>query len=115
MAKGFIVIRNLLIGLPGIRDTQCGFKLFDKKAASSIIHRLKVFHNNRKARGSSVSAGFDLEFLFLAQKKGYKIKEVSVIWRHVETKNVNFIRDTIETLKDIIKIKYLDIIGKYNE
>ncbi|MBI5127464.1 glycosyltransferase [Candidatus Roizmanbacteria bacterium] len=115
MAKGFIVIRNLIIGLKGIRDTQCGFKLFEKNAAIKIINKLKVFHNNRKAKGSSVSAGFDLEFLFLAAKFHFKIKEVSVIWRHVETKNVNFIRDTTETLKDIFKIKFLDITGKYNE
>jgi len=113
MAKGFIVIRNLIVGLPGIKDTQCGFKLFEKKASTTVINNLKVFHNNRKAKGSSVSAGFDLEFLFLAQKFGYKIKEAPVIWRHVETKNVNFIKDTIETLKDILKIKYFDLKGKY--
>jgi glycosyltransferase involved in cell wall biosynthesis len=113
MAKGFIIIRNLIIGLHGIRDTQCGFKLFEKNAANKIIENLQVFHNNRKARGSSVTAGFDLEFLFLAQKFGYTIKEVPVIWRHVETKNVNFIKDTTETLKDIMKIKINDLQGKY--
>lgn len=113
MAVGFIVVRNLLIGLPVIKDTQCGFKMFEKKAAISIIDKLQVFHNRRKVKGSSVSAGFDLEFLFLANKLGYKIKEAPVDWRHVETKNVNFIRDSLETLKDILKIKYLDITGKY--
>ncbi len=115
MAKGFIVIRNIVVGLRGIKDTQCGFKIFEKNAADSIIKKLRVFHDNRKAKGSSVSAGFDLEFLFLAKKFGYAIKEVPVVWMHVETKNVNFIRDTAETLKDILKIKFLDIIGKYNE
>ncbi len=62
MAIGFILIRNILIGLGKIKDTQCGFKLFEKKAALKIINNLKVFHNNRKVKGSSVSAGFDLEF-----------------------------------------------------
>jgi len=62
--------------------------------------------NNKDIKGSSISAGFDLEFIFLAQKYGYKIKEVPVIWKHVETKNVNFLNDSIETLKDILKIKY---------
>lgn len=113
MAKGFIVVRNIIIGLKGIRDTQCGFKLFEKKAALKIIERLQVFHDKRKAKDSSVTAGFDLEFLFLAQKLKYKITEVPVIWRHVETKNVNFIRDTFETLVDIFKIKLLDMKGKY--
>ncbi len=113
MAVGFIFIRNLMIGLKGIRDTQCGFKLFQRKAALKIIEKLKVFHTNRKAQGSSVGAGFDLEFLFLAQKLGYKIKEVPVVWRHVETKNVNFIKDSLETLGDILKIKLFDLRGEY--
>jgi len=113
MAKGFIVIRNILIGLKGVHDSQCGFKLFEKQVALKIIEKLQVFHDKRTAKGSSVSAGFDIEFLFLGQKLGYKIIEVPVIWRHVETKNVNFIRDTFETLIDILKIKLLDIKGKY--
>ncbi|MFA6533524.1 MAG: glycosyltransferase [Patescibacteria group bacterium] len=114
MAKGLIFIRNMIIGLKGIKDTQCGFKLFEKKAAFKIIDKLQVFHNKRNAKESSVSAGFDIEFIFLGQKLGYKIIEVPVVWRHVETKNVNFIRDTIETLVDILKIKLLDLQGKYN-
>ena len=114
MAKGFIIIRNLIIGLKGIKDTQCGFKLFERQAAFKIINRLQVFHDKRIAKDSSVSAGFDIEFLFLGQKLGYKIIEVPVVWRHVETKNVNFLRDTLETLTDIFKIKMLDLKGRYD-
>lgn len=113
MAKGFIIVRDLLIGLNGIKDTQCGFKLFKRNAALNIMKKLKVFHNKRTAEGSSVTAGFDLEFLFLAAKLGYKIKEVAVTWLHVETKNVNFITDSLETLQDIVKIKYYDILKQY--
>jgi glycosyltransferase involved in cell wall biosynthesis len=115
MAIGFIFVRNVIIGLKGIRDTQCGFKLFDTQIAQSLIRRLIVFKKKKVIKGSSVSAGFDLEFLFLAQKFGYKIKEVPVIWKHVETKNVNFIADSIETLKDILKIKYHDMIHTYEQ
>jgi len=113
MAFGFMIIREFVIGLKGIRDTQCGFKIFEKNAALKIINKLKVFHDKRRAKGSSVSAGFDLEFLFLANKLDYKIKEVPVIWRHVETKNVDFGRDSLEALKDIAKIKYYDLTKKY--
>lgn len=113
MAKGLIVVRNIIIGFKGIKDTQCGFKLFERKPALTIIEKLLVFHDKRIAKGSSVTAGFDIEFLFLGQKLGYKIIEVPVIWRHVETKNVNFIRDALETLIDIVKIKLLDLQGKY--
>ncbi|OGK23442.1 hypothetical protein A3A46_03275 [Candidatus Roizmanbacteria bacterium RIFCSPLOWO2_01_FULL_37_13] len=113
MSIGFIVIRDLIIGLKGIRDTQNGFKIFEKNAALKVIDKLKVFHDKRKAVGSSVTAGFDLEFLFLALKLSYRIKEVPVTWLHVETKNVNFIRDSLETLIDIFKIKYYDLLHKY--
>src|SRR3989344_9002167 len=113
MTLGFIVIRDLLIGLKGLKDTQCGFKIFKREAALNVVKRLKVFHIKRAAVGSSVTAGFDLEFLFIALKLRYKVKEVPVTWLHVETKNVNFITDSIETLKDIIKIKYYDLLRKY--
>lgn len=114
MAVGFIFIRNFLIGLKNIKDTQCGFKAFRRKEAINILGRLRVFKKQSRIKGSSVKAGFDLEFLFLANKLGYKIKEIPVTWKHVETKNVNFIKDTVETMKDILKIKYYDTLKKYN-
>lgn len=110
---GFIFIRDLFIGLNGIVDTQCGFKGFDKTAAQNIIDALQVFGPNHQVQGSSVSAGFDLEFLFIAQKKGLEIIEVPVRWRHAETKNVDFIKDSIETISDIVKIKLNDLKGRY--
>lgn len=113
MAIGFIIIRDIFIGLKGIKDTQCGFKIFRRDSALKILEKLKVFHDKRTAEGSSVTAGFDLEFLFLAMKLGYKTKEVPVSWLHVETKNVNFINDSIETFIDILKIKYYDLTRRY--
>ncbi|MBI4004521.1 glycosyltransferase [Candidatus Roizmanbacteria bacterium] len=114
MARGYMIIRDMLIGLNGIKDTQCGFKMFKRDVALNLLSRIQVFHTARKTSGPSVSAGFDLEFLFLATKLGYKIKEVSVVWRHVETKNVNFFHDALETLKDILRIKYYDLRRKYD-
>jgi len=113
MALGFIHIRNFLIGLKGVRDTQCGFKLFERTASRAIIEKLVVFKEKKKIEGSSVSAGFDLEFLFVARKMGYKIKEVPVTWRHVETKNVSFIRDSLEGFHDVLAIRYNDFLKKY--
>jgi len=113
MAIGFMLIRNFIIGLKNIKDTQCGFKAFQTEAAKKIINTLVVFKNTQGVEGSSVSAGFDLEFLFLATKLGYSITEIPVVWKHVETKNVNFISDSIETLQDILRIKYYDITGAY--
>ncbi|MFA5136129.1 MAG: glycosyltransferase [Patescibacteria group bacterium] len=115
MAVGFIYIRNFMIGLSNIKDTQCGFKAFRRDAANHILSKLRVFNKEHgNIQGSSVKAGFDLEFLFLANKLGYKIKEVPVTWKHVETKNVNFIKDSVETIRDILAIKYYDLAKKYN-
>ncbi|HLD26923.1 MAG TPA: glycosyltransferase [Patescibacteria group bacterium] len=114
MAVGFIFIRNVVIGLKGISDTQCGFKLFNRNVALALVEKLRVFHKARKKTlGSSVTAGFDLEVLFLARKLGYTIKETQVIWNHVETKRVNFIRDSLEAISDILKIKWCEIKGEY--
>ncbi len=114
MAYGFILFRSYLIGLPTIRDTQCGFKAFKKKAALNTITHLRVYKKEQELDRSSVSAGFDLEFLFVAHKLGYKIKEVPVIWRHVETKNVNFLTDSFEAIRDLVKVKLNYIRGKYS-
>ena len=113
MAISNIFIRRFFIGIRGIRDTQCGFKVFEKKTALAIIKKLQVFSPSRSVRDSSVSAGFDLEFLFIAQKMQFKIKEVPVTWRHVETKNVKFVKDSLQALKDMLAIKRNDIAGKY--
>lgn len=113
MAMGMIVIRNYIVGLHGITDTQCGFKLFKTKAARDIIKHLRVFCDRSEAEGSSVSAGFDLEFLFVGQKLGYSIREVPVTWRHVETKNVTFFKSSFEGLQDILAIKWYDLQHKY--
>src|SRR3989339_1190273 len=59
MAKGFIVIRNIIIGLKGVRDTQCGFKLFEKQVALKIIDKLQVFHDKRIAKGSFLNNLYD--------------------------------------------------------
>lgn len=112
---GFIIIRDIFLGLGGLKDTQCGFKMFRTKEAHEIIKRLVVFEKNHMVDGSSVSAGFDLEFLYIARLLGYGIAEVPVRWKHVETKNVKFIKDTIETLKDLARIKYYSMTGKYKK
>ena len=114
MAFGLITLRGIFLGLWGFKDTQCGFKLFDTKAARDIVSRQQIFKDGKTINGSSVSAGFDLELLFIARKRGYKIKEVPVIWRHVETKNVNFVRDSIETLIDMMRMRKKQLSGEYN-
>lgn len=114
MARGMIILRKLLVGLGDINDTQCGFKLFKQDASIALFSKVKLLHNGFKdIKGSSVAAGFDIEILFLAEKLGYKIKEIPVDWTYVETKRVNPIKDSIEGLIDLFKIKMNNTLGKY--
>lgn len=114
MAIGFMFLRSLILGLSGISDTQCGFKLFTTEAAKRIISQLKLYKKQKLAAGSTVSAGFDIEMLFLGRKLGYKIKEVPVEWHYVETRRVNPLKDSWQGLADIFNIRFMDLSGGYN-
>lgn len=116
MARGFMILRTLILGLAGIHDTQCGFKAFRKDAAVNIFKRLKVYGDKSKeVKGSQVTAGFDVESLFLAKKLGYEIKEVPVEWRYVETRRVNPLIDSWNGFWDIVKIRLNSLKGEYDE
>lgn len=115
MAKGMIVLRSIIVGIPDIKDTQCGFKLFTKKAAKDIFTKVDKIHKGFKTiKGSSVTAGFDIEVLFIAESMGYKIKEVNVVWLYVETRRVSPIKDSIEGVADLFRIKRNILSGKYS-
>jgi hypothetical protein len=60
-----------------------------------------------------VTAGFDVETLFLAQKLGFKIKELPVEWHYVETRKVSPIKDSLSGLIDLIKIRLNSWRGLY--
>jgi len=114
MAKGMMTLRSIIVGIKGIKDTQCGFKLFRKDVSDKLFLKLEKFHHGfKEISGSSVKAGFDVELLFLAQKDGYRIKEVPVEWLYVETRRVNPIKDSVEALEDLVTIKLNSVSGKY--
>lgn len=114
MAKGMIFLRTVIVGLRGIDDTQCGFKLFTKKASDDLFSKLEKFHHGyNKISGSSVKAGFDVELLFIAQKHGFTIKEVPVNWLYVESRRVSPVKDSVEAVEDLVRIKLNSLSGKY--
>lgn len=115
MAKGMMMLRPTIVGLGEIKDTQCGFKLFSKEASKRIFTKVKENHNGFKVIGrSSVTAGFDIELLYLGKSMGYKIKEVPVDWLYVETRRVSPIKDSVEGFVELFKIRRNIISGKYN-
>lgn len=114
MALGFIILRTLILHLP-FRDTQTGFKAFTRKAAQNVFNRLKIFGEKGTIKGAAVKAGFDLELLYIARRLGYKIKEVPVTWEYQGTMRVNPIKDSIEGLKDMLRVRWYALKGEYGK
>ena len=115
MALGFMVVRTVILRLP-FKDTQCGFKAFKKKVAKPIFEKMKVFNDKQIVKGSAVTAGFDLELLYIARKLGFKISEVPVEWEEKGNRGssgVNPIKDSWEGLRDLIKVRINALQGKY--
>lgn len=114
MSNGVIILRKMLIGMFDIKDTQCGFKMFRDKTSEVLFNKLsEIHHGFSKIHGSNVTAGFDIELLYLAKKNRFKIKEVPVDWLYVESRRVSPISDSIEGVLELFKIKLNSIKGIY--
>jgi len=98
---GNLLIRSVL-GL-NIKDTQCGFKLFQHDAAKRIFSNTSI---NRW--------GFDIEALAIAKKFRFKIKEVAVNWFDDKDSKLRAGKAALGTLKELLRIKYNLITKKYN-
>lgn len=110
MGKVFNLLVHIFI-FGGIQDTQCGFKLFKTVVAKDLFSLLLV--NKPRQIEYAFTGAFDVELLYLAQKRGYKIAEVPVEWRHYKTTRVNPIKDSWKMFIDILKIRFYDFLGKY--
>ncbi len=111
MGRGFNFLVQFL-AIPGILDTQCGFKLLSEKAAVDLFSDLVIYGRDEE-RKDAFTGAFDVEILFLANKRGYKIREVPIEWKHYHTDRVSPIKDSLRMLIDILKIRFVDIRGKY--
>jgi dolichyl-phosphate beta-glucosyltransferase len=81
-------------GIKGISDTQCGFKLFRRDVAQELF-----------SCASIDGFGFDLELLYLAQQRGYRIAEVPVNWSDQPGSKVRVVRDGLAMLRDLAVIR----------
>lgn len=114
-SKVFFTFRRTLL-LPSVKDTQCGFKSMKTNIAREIFPQLEVIANAGQATGWVVSA-YDVELLFLAEKRGYKLKEVPVIWKNEDvstSKSRKFVKESKDMLKQILRVKIKDLKGGYN-
>ncbi len=101
-----------IIAVPGIADTQCGFKLISAPAAQKLFTHLYVYGHSQKFKDAFTGA-FDVELLFLARKMGFKIKEVPIKWRHRQTNRVSPIKDSMRMFRDVMRIRIAYYTGKY--
>jgi dolichyl-phosphate beta-glucosyltransferase len=112
LGKAFnLIIRSLL--LPGIRDTQCGFKAFRRDVARDLFSHSVVFAAAAEAvRGPRVTA-FDVELLVLARRYGYRIEQMPVVWTHTKTQGVRVFRESLKMLREVLTIWLHDRRGGY--
>ena len=88
--------------LPGLNDTQCGFKCFSAKVADDIF-----------ALQTLNGWSFDIEMLYVARRHQYKILEIPIHWVHHPETKVNAVRDAIRMIQDIFRIRVNALRGMY--
>lgn len=92
-----------LIALPGLQDTQCGFKCFRADAAQEIFPRMTI--------GGWT---FDVEALVIARRLGYPIIEVPITWHHNPKSKVKVVRDSFIMARDLFLIRWKALRGRYD-
>ena len=97
----FNLLMRLATGLP-FQDTQCGFKLFEARAAREVFKRQRLER-----------FGFDAEVLFIARRLGYRMVEVPVRWSHSEGTKVSMFRDSLGMFVDLLRIRWNQMRGLY--
>ena len=101
--------------LRGVGDTQCGFKALNKEVGKAIFKKMQIFKQSGKTKGWRVGA-WDVEMLFVAEKLGYRIKEVPVDWEDRDVtggKKKNFLKESKEMLFEVLGVKVNDWRGAY--
>jgi dolichyl-phosphate beta-glucosyltransferase len=94
-SQGFWLVMQLVVGLPGIRDTQCGFKFFKAAVARDLFSRQQID-----------GYMFDVEILYLAQRAGYRIKEVGVRWRDDGDSRLDLFMGNVRNGLDVLRIRF---------
>ncbi|MDQ6675617.1 MAG: glycosyltransferase family 2 protein [Chloroflexota bacterium] len=90
------------LALPGIEDSQCGFKAFRADAARAVFSRQRLD-----------GFGFDVEVLYLARRLGFAVRVVPLRWEHKENSRVAPIADTLGMVSDVLRVRLNDWRGMY--
>lgn len=90
------------LGIKGIADTQCGFKLFQRHAARDLFSALQLN-----------GYGFDVELLFVAQRRRYHIAEVAVNWADQADSKVHMLKDGLRMIREVWNVRNNYLRGLY--
>jgi len=101
LGRVFNRLLRILLNLD-FKDTQCGFKAFRADAAQALFPRQRI-----------EGWGFDPELLFLAQKFGFKVAEVPVVWAHDDRTRISPLADGSRMVADMLRIRWYDLSGRY--
>ena len=96
-----LVVR--LLAVPGIQDTQCGFKCFSRACAHEVF-------------SAQVIDGwaFDVEVLVIARRRGYSVVEVPIDWRYGPGSRVHPLRDSFAMVREVLRIRHYARSGRYD-
>ena len=92
-----------LLAVPGIQDTQCGFKCLTADAAETLFSVMSID-----------GFGFDVELLYVAKKRGLSVVEVPIQWHYQPRSKIRPLRDSMLALTDILRIRLRSLAGKYD-
>lgn len=109
-----IILRDII-------DTQAGFKAFSKTAAMAVFPKLEAIRKSAEKTAGWTVGSWDAELLFVAEKFGYKVKEVPILWenRDVSTGKKSggsrFVKESLEMLQQILRVRINDFRGFYDK
>lgn len=111
MGRVFNGLVRMLV-LPGIDDTQCGFKFFTRDALRTILPRCRLYSTHETTSRPRVTA-FDVELLVIARRHRFPIEIIPVTWSYGVQSKVNPILDTWQNFSDVVRVRYYDWQGTY--
>jgi dolichyl-phosphate beta-glucosyltransferase len=107
------MVRLLLV--PGIHDTQCGFKLFRAEVAHDLLQRSRLYRDHRGSVAGPRVTAFDVELLAIARLRGYRVCPVPVVWSYGRGSKVRPARDTWHNVRDVVTVWIGTKRGRYGE
>ncbi len=105
------LVRSIVVG--NFHDTQCGFKAFRTAVAHDLFHRAQIYGADAPVIEGAAVTAFDVEILYLAVARGYRVAELPVLWHYGEETKVDPIRDAMRNLRDIVRVRWLALRGEY--